>query len=124
MAAIAPRLDVSARISDPHLTNAQAANEADSAVDADSLAMISAQPTERRVELRSLVYPHLDARVAERRPPLDAELRPSVTGAAPATQELELAPVALASRAEACAHRRQRAAPLRPGGAALVGTLA
>ena len=33
-------------------------------------------------------------------PLLDAELRPSVTGAAPATQELELAPVALASRAE------------------------
>ncbi|HKO50816.1 MAG TPA: S41 family peptidase [Polyangiaceae bacterium] len=47
---------------------------------------------------QDIVKVHFSAEGGE--PPLDAELRPIVTGAARATPQLELGPVALASRAE------------------------
>ena len=60
-ARVAPGLDVLRRISDPHASDTQAADETDLAIHAQRLAMVATEPSERRIPAQRVVATHLDA---------------------------------------------------------------
>ena len=67
-AGVAPGIDPSAGVADPHPSHAQAAHEGHAVVDHDRLAMIATQPGEGVGEPGRVEAAHLDTRRAQRSP--------------------------------------------------------
>src|SRR5262245_63835474 len=60
-AGVAPGIQVTPGIADPHLADAQSGHERNRAIHGDHLAMVAADPAERTVEARRVVAADLDA---------------------------------------------------------------